>query len=50
LALLRQSVTTSGQRFMEHGIVRQQLLNSILVICYLLGAKPHSLIKWYERD
>jgi len=49
LALLRQSVTTSGRRFMEHGIVRQQLLNSILVICYLLGAKPHSLIKWYER-
>lgn len=47
LALLKQSVTTSARRFMEHGILRQQLLNTILVISYLLGMKPEVLKKWY---
>jgi rSAM/selenodomain-associated transferase 2 len=50
LALLKQSVTTSARRFLEHGILRQQLLNTILVISYLLGAKPETLKKWYERN
>jgi rSAM/selenodomain-associated transferase 2 len=50
LALLKQAVTTSARRFLEHGILRQQLLNTILVICYLLGAKPETLKKWYERS
>ena len=47
LALLKQSVTTSARRFLEHGILRQQLLNTILVISYLLGMKPEVLKKWY---
>ena len=50
LALLRQSVTTSARRFLEHGILRQQLLNTILVISYILGAKPEILKNWYERS
>ena len=50
LALLKQAVTTSARRFLEHGILRQQLLNTILVISYLLGAKPETLKKWYERS
>ncbi len=50
LALLKEPVTTSARRFLEHGILRQQLLNTILVISYILGAKPESLKKWYARN
>lgn len=50
VALLQQPVTTSARRFLEHGILRQQLLNTILVISYILGAKPESLKKWYGRS
>jgi rSAM/selenodomain-associated transferase 2 len=50
LALLKEPVTTSARRFLEHGILRQQLLNTILVISYILGAKPESLKKWYGRN
>jgi len=46
--LLNQQITTSARRFLERGIIRQQLTNIILVIYYLLGAKPENLKKWYE--
>jgi len=49
VALLEQPITTSARRFLEHGIMRQQLMNIILVIFYLLGAKPENLKKWYEK-
>jgi hypothetical protein len=49
VALLEQPITTSARRFLEHGIIRQQLMNIILVIFYLLGAKPGKLKKWYEK-
>jgi len=47
VTLLKQPVTTSARRFLEHGILRQQLTNIILVILYLLGARPETLKKWY---
>ena len=47
--LLNQPITTSARRFLERGIIRQQLTNIFLVIYYLLGAKPENLKKWYER-
>ena len=50
VTLLKPPVTTSARRFIEHGILRQQLMNMILVICYLLGARPAKLKKWYERN
>jgi len=47
VALLKQPVTTSARRFLERGVLRQQLMNIILVIFYLLGASPETLKKWY---
>lgn len=47
VALLSESMTTSARRFLEHGIVRQQLKNILLVVFYLLGARPETLKKWY---
>ena len=49
VALIKRPVTTSGRRFLENGILWQQLLNVVLVISYLLGARPESLSTWYER-
>jgi len=48
VTLIKRPVTTSARRFLRHGIVRQQLLNLVLVILYLLGAKPETLAKWYQ--
>jgi len=50
VALLKQPITTSARRFIERGILRQQLMNVILVICYLLGVRPAKLKKSYERN
>ncbi len=47
VALLKQPITTSARRFLERGVLRQQLINMILVIFYLLGARPETLKKWY---
>lgn len=49
VTLLNQPITTSARRFIERGIIRQQLMNIILVIFYLLGARPENLKKWYEK-
>lgn len=39
---------TSARRFMKHGVVRQQLLNIILVFLYQLGVKPEVLSRFYR--
>jgi rSAM/selenodomain-associated transferase 2 len=49
VVLIKQPVTTSARRFLENGILWQQLLNIILVISYLLGARPESLSTWHAR-
>ena len=50
VALLKKPVRTSARRFLERGILRQQLVNILLVMFYLLGAKPGKLKKWYDRS
>ena len=40
-------VTTSARRFLEHGVVRQEVVNVILVGLWLLGVKPRTLARWY---
>jgi rSAM/selenodomain-associated transferase 2 len=50
VALIRLPVTTSARRFLEHGLVRQQLLNGFLVALYLLGVKPETLSRWYRNE
>ena len=41
-------VTTSAVRFLENGILRQQLLNAELMLRFSLGASPESLRRRYE--
>ena len=40
-------VTTSARRFLEHGVVWQEVVNVILVGLWLFGVKPHTLARWY---
>ncbi len=42
------AVTTSAVRFLENGVLRQQLLNAGLMLRYSLGASPESLHRRYE--
>ena len=48
VALLSQPMTTSARRFLERGVIRQQLTNICLVILYFLGMRPENLKKGYE--
>ncbi len=48
VTLIKQPVTTSARRFLRHGIIRQELLDIILVVLYLLGASPEKLSRWYR--
>jgi rSAM/selenodomain-associated transferase 2 len=48
VAHLPVAVTTSARRFVDRGIVRQQLLNVALVAAYELGAAPERLARWYR--
>ncbi len=45
---LPAAVTTSAVRFLENGILRQQLLNAELMLRYSFGASPESLRCRYE--
>ena len=48
VVVIKKSVTTSARRFLERGLVRQQLLNCLLVSLYVLGVKPEVLVRWYK--
>jgi len=43
-------VTTSARRFRRSGVLRQQVLNTRLLLRYLLGASPESLAAIYRTD
>ncbi len=47
LALIDLPVTTSARRFARLGVVRQQLLNALLMALYYLGVSPTRLARWY---
>jgi rSAM/selenodomain-associated transferase 2 len=48
VVLINLPVTTSARRFLKRGPVQQQLLNILLVSCYLLGVKPSTLSRLYK--
>ncbi len=48
LVKLPATVTTSAVRFERNGMLRQQLLNAMLLARFLLGAKPEDLAARYE--
>jgi rSAM/selenodomain-associated transferase 2 len=41
-------VTTSARRFLEHGVVRQEAVDVILVGLWFLGVNPRALAQWYS--
>ena len=46
---LPADVTTSAVRYLDNGIVRQQMLNASLMLRFALGATPEALLERYER-
>ena len=44
---VQKPVITSARRFYANGIVRQQLLNTTLVMLYYLGMSPSKLSRYY---
>lgn len=45
---IRQPVVTSARRFLSRGIIRQQILNTILVLLYHMGVAPFRLGRFYR--
>tara|TARA_B110000495_G_scaffold203367_2_gene226749 strand:- start:328 stop:1038 length:711 start_codon:yes stop_codon:yes gene_type:complete len=45
----KQSVETSARRFESNGIVKQQLLNFVIIAAYRLGFNPHQLKRFYSN-
>ncbi|MBI3656645.1 MAG: TIGR04283 family arsenosugar biosynthesis glycosyltransferase [Acidobacteria bacterium] len=48
MAILSHPITTSARRFVKHGVVAQQMINTVLVLLYLVGASPRTLRRWYD--
>ena len=46
--LLPLTVTTSGRRFLERGVVRTTILNWMIIIAWRLGVPPDVLARWYR--
>jgi len=45
---LQHTITTSARRFMRRGILRQQLLNVVIVLSFLCKVPSATLARWYE--
>ena len=48
VVVLRSSVVTSARRYERRGVVRQQGLNIVLVLLFLLGVHPRRLKRFYD--
>lgn len=46
--ILPLTVTTSGRRFLEQGVVRTTVLNWIIVAAWRMGVSPDRLARWYR--
>ena len=46
--ILPLTVTTSGRRFLDQGVVRTTVLNWIIVAAWRLGVSPGRLARWYR--
>jgi hypothetical protein len=38
---------TSGRRWKKLGIVRNTIINQVIIVAYLLGVSPSTLLSWY---
>jgi len=46
----RASVITSARRFLQNGIIRQQLRNGFYLTLYFLGVSPERLARLYQKQ
>ena len=44
---INKPVITSARRYLHNGILRQQILNTVLTTLYHLGVSPHMLKRYY---
>ncbi|CAE7317392.1 Lrguk [Symbiodinium pilosum] len=42
------AVTTSARRMLAMGPLKQQLLNTCIIVCWYLGASPERMRDWYR--
>ena len=49
IAIIPESVLTSGRRWLSRGILRTTLINQIIIIGYFLGVSPQRLANWYRK-
>ena len=45
---LPYSILTSSRRFASNGVIKQQLINILIVTAYYLGVSPHFLARYYR--
>jgi rSAM/selenodomain-associated transferase 2 len=48
--LLPLTVTTSGRRFLEQGVIRTTIMNWIIIAAWRAGVSAHRLATWYRGD
>lgn len=47
---LESYVTTSNRRFQKNGVIKQMVLNTVLVLLFKLGVSPNRLKRFYPDD
>lgn len=50
LRLARGRTVTSPRRFLRHGILRQAMIDTVLLSAYQIGVEPAWLHAWYNRE
>jgi len=50
IAIVPVPVITSARRWLKKGVVKTTLINQIVILGYLLGVKPHKLVRWYRHQ
>jgi rSAM/selenodomain-associated transferase 2 len=47
---IKRDIVTSARRFVQRGVLVQQLINVAIVMAYMCGASPARLARWYRGD
>jgi len=50
LRLARGRMVTSPRRFLRHGIIRQAMIDAVILAAHRLGLEPTRLHAWYNRE
>ncbi|MGB7442632.1 MAG: TIGR04283 family arsenosugar biosynthesis glycosyltransferase [Coleofasciculaceae cyanobacterium] len=49
VTIVPAAVLTSGRRWQKLGVVKTTLINQLIIIGYLCGVPPATLVNWYRR-